>query len=193
MSEIILKQRRWSEFREFILNDEGLEVTVSDSQGRYAEFIPFEQVSLSNRTLERRQAINLIFAQISLRLSLVLLAISFIKIIDFRFFLLGLGIGALFKLIHLYDVRKYLIVDLLDRPTPLFFMNHKGQIDSVSRFLDEVYQRRNQVLRLKYFFVNKENTPEIEKQRLEWLHSEKVISKVEYEDALFELDFGFKI
>ncbi len=92
---------------------------------------------------------------------------------------------------HRLSGAKYLAFESYDGES-LLFLENKDKKEREA-FLNKLWARRDVYLRKNYFKVNRENSVDSEKQRLEWLKVEKVITPVEFEDALFELEFGFKL
>ena len=186
-------QKTFSEKREYVLNDEGVELHIQNWQGEFRESFSFEQISRKNRQVHHRDENHLRFYQWCGRLSLVGLVFVAFGLVSIAVPMALFTSTLLFFLFYRLGGRHFILLETYDAQPLYFLKNRDSKQKELEKFLGLVYIRRDAYLRQRYFHVNRENTPEQEKQRLEWLRTEDVITPNEFEDAVFKLDFGFKL
>ncbi len=184
-------QSRFGEKKDFSLTSDELQVFTKQFKNESQQVFTFESISRKSQIFQQKNPVNHSFFQILSRLTLLSLVFSIFEISTNQISLALFTSSLIFFLMHRLSGAKYLAFESYDGES-LLFLENKDKKEREA-FLNKLWARRDVYLRKNYFKVNRENSVDSEKQRLEWLKVEKVITPVEFEDALFELEFGFKL
>lgn len=184
-------QRKLFLKKRFIFTDKGIEIEFKDNDGDFSLFVPFDKVGPRTdiRVFTRKK-------KTILRLGLALTALTLFKGIisigtDQRAFFAATATAAIVAVIfygyYYFTSLKYYAVPLT---TGKHFqvIGDAPSAHEVDEFMDELYQRRNDYLRGKHFFINYDNDAEGELNRMQWLFDEGIISAGEFEVAASKIN-----
>lgn len=186
-SEVVLKQRRLFETREFHLHPEHLRVIVKDGDGTAEVLIDYEMITMNKRHLVE-QSSRLYFSAISFGIFSCggLVAYSLGVTAMAKWVALWLLASIVLFAFHWARRKEYLLVDLTNDKS-LFFLQGRPSTGKLERFLEEMYKRRRRYLRHRYEEIDFDNDPRNEIRKFEWLLQEGAISEAEFETIRIEL------
>lgn len=177
-----LHQRTLWEKRSFFLLPNKLKLYLKDAQGEYENYIPYERLH-SEAQIRSRKNYKLFFITVT--------AISFTVCILLQSLVLKQGwshaiIPSIVTLVFgvLYAIKKesYIIIDTLDRKK-VIFLKDKPNRRSLEKFLNQLWLKRKEYLRDKYFYIDRAQDLQQQTERLRWLLEQKVITKTEFKFA----------
>jgi len=184
-------QRKLFLKKRFIFTEKGIEIEFKDNDGEFSLFVPFDKVGPREdiRVFTRKK-------KSILRLGLALTALTLFKGIisigtDQRAFFAATATAAIVGIIF---YGYYYLTSLKYYAVPLTTGKHFQVISNVpstydvDTFIDEIYQRRNDFYRDKYFSIDYDNDPGSELSRMKWLFDEGIISAGELEDAVAKIN-----
>jgi hypothetical protein len=182
-----LKQKYFTEKREFYLEAERIRAISKDSNGEVEFFIPYEDLTTRTRQITRQDgwiytsAISFgIFSAVGLA------AHAFGVSSMMRWVPLWIVATFVFLCFHLARRRKYTLVDLSDGKS-VFFLRDKPSKEIMDAYFSKMFSARRSYLRRAYFKIDPENDPHRENARLQWLLAEGAIDEAEYRGLKMQL------
>lgn len=177
-----LHQKTLFEKRSFFLLPNKLKLYLKDAQGEYENYIPYEKLH-SEAQIRTRKNYKLFFMTIT--------ATSFTVCILLQSLALRQGwsqviIPIIVTIVCgiLYQVKQesYVIIDTLDRKKVIFLRDQPNR-QTLEKFLDQLWLKRKEYLREKYFYINHSQDLQQQTERLRWLLEQKAITKTEFKFA----------
>ncbi|GAB5407886.1 MAG: hypothetical protein BalsKO_02510 [Balneolaceae bacterium] len=178
-----LSQKSIFKSRKFALLEAGIEMIVRDQKIEQTAFIRFEDIQRNKRFELDKVQPNYGLYVITRNAGILCFFLKLFGAIDSWSWCLALLCSSvIFFLIHIYTVGRYTIIETTDE-NELRFYSDLPDNEEVENFFEKMYNERYQYLRKEYFenwTQNESNSFEI----LEWLYSEKIINKQEYDDRI---------
>jgi len=184
-----LKQQYLGESRQFFLEPNRIRLITKNLNGENEYYIGYESISTTTRTITQQNGRVLLIAIAFGFFTLIGLILDFITIhSEFTGVAILFGSAALvFFCLHLYQKRRYFIVDLNNKKSILFIAN-KPSPEQLASFIKSLYEQRRNFYRKKYFIVDSDDEPEEQLGRLKWLLSQEVISEAEFQEMKALID-----
>ena len=185
---ITLKQKSLSEIREFTLEPNRIRVHVKNINGDNEFFVGYDAITTTTRTVTQQNGRIYLLAIFWGLFALLGLIIELTQMVDLR------GVSVLFALasimffgLHLFQKRRYFVVDLVNKHSLLFIAN-KPTPEQLADFIKSLYQARRDFYRKKYYVINPEEDPNEQLGRLKWLLTLEIISEAEFQTMKTSLD-----
>ena len=183
-----LKQKSGSETRIFEIIDNGLRITERSEFGEIRRIVPFE--SISNDFVKVK--FNPIqWAIIVLAIVVVIISGFFLRLFGiedegriYYYLIIGLISGLAWILV---DTNKQTLLSCYDVDGIEFYKDNPTKTE-FNIFLEQLFERRNLVLREKYAFVSEFISFEDQVSKLDQLHSLGIIGLDEWKELRMQLD-----
>lgn len=172
-----LKQKRNSNRIAYVFGEDEVKYTLEDGSGVRSFSIPYSDISRDRESLEERNQWLGNVGLLWLALGAVLTVMSFMSDTVFRpsiWLFIGLGCYAV------YWFRRTRFTVLPSEKGNLLVIN-----DALApEILKEIETRRADQFRREYDFVAADDTPEQQRKRYKWLHSEGALSDEDLQQRL---------
>jgi len=177
-----LHQKTLLEKRSFFLLSNKLKLQLKDVQGEQENYISYESLKGEARITCRKNAKLLFLAMAMLTFAVCVFLQSLIMNQDFSYIIFPLILAFLSGILYQHRQQDYIILETSDR-RKVAFLRDKPNRQALEVFLARLWLYRKQYLRDKYFYINYDRDLEQQTERLQWLLSENVITKSEYNSA----------
>lgn len=182
-----LHQRALFEKRSYYLEEDKLRTFVKDADGETENYLDYEEFSSRTRLhMERNSRLFMVtvsfWAFAILGLVYGMATGSQVRHVGF-WLLMALVLGAF----YLMTKKRYILLDM-DVGRSLFFLRNSPDQATVREFIDRIIKKKQQGLRDKYFYVNRDADRDREEARLKWLLKEDIITDEEYQYSIHQLD-----
>jgi len=87
--------------------------------------------------------------------------------------------------------KKYLLIEL-DNDTQIFILKDNPNKKEFDKFIENLYLKRAKYYKKNYFFIDYDGEKKKQVSKMEWLKKEKIISKIEYDFMIEEINLNFK-
>ena len=177
--------------KKFTFKEKGVNIDFTDKNGDFSMFIRYDRISSKEnvRVNTRRKALVWRFGLLAAFLTLTrgfLTATTDAKT-TVTVVCVALFIAAATYAYYYFTQVKYYAVKLNDDKVFMVLYN-KPTIEEAKRFIDELFERRKQYYRDRYFNIDYENDKRTELDWMKWLRSENIITESEFDVVVEEIN-----
>jgi len=185
-----LKQKCFTERREFRLEPDRIRIFTKDDGGEIEAFVDYEDVTSRTRHVTEQSG-RLYRIAVSFGVfSIVGLVANYAGVTSvMRWVPLWIIATAIFFAIHLVKRRRYLLLDLKNGRS-IFFLHSRPSEKQLANFLEAIQAARKQYLRDAYYKTGASEDLQRELATLKWLLGEGAITEVEFKVARQHLEDG---
>jgi hypothetical protein len=177
-----LHQKALLEKRSFFLLPNKLKLYLKDAEGEYENYIAYESLKSEAQICCRKNSQLLFITLAAISFAGCILLQSLITKQGFKYIIIPVAIAVLFTVLYQVKQKKYVVVETFDRKK-VIFLKDKPNRQALENFLAQLWLKRKQYLRDKYFYINPNQNLQQQTERLRWLLEQNVITKVEYQFA----------
>jgi|GEM_PF-2045586 len=177
-----LHQNALLQKRSFFLLPNELKLYLKDMDGEYENYISYEKLTSKAKVRCRKDSKLFFITMAAIGFAVCILLQSLILNIGFSRAIFPSLIALIFGILYQLKKESYVIVETVDSKK-IVFLRNKPNRRSLEKFLNQLWLRRKQYLREKYFYINHNQDMQQQMDRLRWLFEQKAISQKEYKLA----------
>ncbi|BAZ45252.1 hypothetical protein NIES4102_22710 [Chondrocystis sp. NIES-4102] len=177
-----LHQRALLEKRSFFLLPTKLKLYLKDAEGEYENYIAYESLKSETQICCRKNPQLLFLTLLSGSLTISLIIHSLVTNQSFKPIIIPAIVTVILAILYNFKQQGYLILETFDRKKVIFLKDQPNR-QALESFLAQLWLKRKQYLRDKYFYINPNQNLQQQTERLRWLLEQNVITKVEYQFA----------
>lgn len=177
-----LHQKTLLEKRSFFLLPNKLKLYFKDTKGEYENYIAYESLKSEAQICYRKnpQLLFVTLAAISFAGCIVLQ--SLITQQGLKYIIIPVVVAVLFAILYQLKQQKYVVVETFERKKIIFLKDNPNR-QAFESFLAQLWLKRKQYLREKYFYINPNQNLQQQTERLRWLLEQNAITRIEYQFA----------
>ena len=177
-----LHQNALLQKRSFFLLSNELKLYLKDMDGEYENYISYEKLTSKAKVCCRKDSKLFFITMAAIGFSICILLQSLILNMGFSRVIFPSLIALVFGILYQVKKESYVIVETVDS-RKIIFLRNKPNRRSLEKFLNQLWVKRKQYLREKYFYIDRNRDMQQQMERLRWLFEQKAISQKEYKLA----------
>ncbi len=177
-----LHQKAWLEKRSFFLLPNKLKLYLKDAEGEYENYIAYESLKSEAQIYRRKNSQLLFITLVAVSFAVCILLQSLITHQRPKYIIIPIIVAVVFTILYQVKQQNYIVVETFDRKK-VIFLKDKPNRQALETFLAQMWLKRKQYLRDKYFYISPNHNLQQQTERLRWLLEQNVITKAEYQFA----------
>ncbi len=177
-----LHQNALLQKRSFFLLPNELKLYLKDMDGEYENYISYEKLTSKVKIRCRQDGKLFFITMAAIGFSICILLQSLILDQGFSRIIFPSLIAFILGILYQLKKESYIIVETVDSKK-IIFLRNKPNRRSLEKFLNQLWLKRKQYLREKYFYIDRSKDMQPQMERLRWLFEQKAISQNEYKLA----------
>ncbi|MGL4880043.1 MAG: hypothetical protein ACRC8K_03150 [Waterburya sp.] len=177
-----LHQKALLEKRSFFLLPNKLKLYLKDAEGEYENYIAYESLKSEAQTYRRKNSQLLFITLVAVSFAVCILLQSLITQHGSKYLIISVIVAVVFTVLYQVKQQNYIVVETFDRKK-IIFLKDKPNRQALETFLAQMWLKRKQYLRNKYFYISPNHNLKQQTERLRWLLEQNVITKAEYQFA----------
>ncbi len=185
------KQKKWNQFRNFEILDEGVKYEYKIEEGYYAQTLKFETIGFDEQISDKKPSPVMLGLVLSIIFNIILFFLAYgNKFIDMNapmspsaFLIIAIVPLIIFKT----SLKRQHLKFIVGNKNLCFWYDNKYKAD-VDNFIAEIKNAKRDYMRNKYLVLNDYVDTYVFKNTLNWLRSDKFIDDNEYNEWLKKLE-----